>query len=261
MREFNRRSIIYSCHNMNIKYLIIPDIHGRTFWRKPIEKFNDKVEHIIFLGDYFDPYPNEKITESDAIDNWHEIMNFIADHELWDKTTMLIGNHDAHYMSSIFAKLGGSSRKSKEHVDEIKSLLTGCHLLQIAYEGRVGDKEILFTHAGVTESWYLRHKDLIGKLCAKNLNHLTDTEVGWRALAEIGLSRMGNYKTGSPLWADAGEHVIFSWSTESQGEFDFQVFGHTQFDHPVIEKSFAMLDCQRCFAMTDEAKLLAIKNF
>lgn len=108
-------------HNMNIKYLIIRDIHGRTFWMKPIEKFYDKVEYIIFLGDYFDPYPNEKITESDAIDNWHEIMNFIADNGLWDKTTMLIGNHDAYYVSSIFAKFGGCSRKSKEHVDEIKS--------------------------------------------------------------------------------------------------------------------------------------------
>ena len=102
---------------MNIKYLIIPDIHGRTFWRKPMEKFYDKVEHIIFLGDYFDPYPSEKITESDAIDNWHNIMSFIADNELWGRTTMLIGNHDAHYVSSIFAKFGGSSRKSKEYVD------------------------------------------------------------------------------------------------------------------------------------------------
>lgn len=245
---------------MNIRYLIIPDIHGRTFWRKPMEKFYDKVEHIIFLGDYFDPYPTEKITESDAIDNWHNIMTLIADNELWGRTTMLIGNHDAHYVSSIFAKFGGSSRKSKEHVDVIKILLTECHLLQIAYEARVGNKKILFTHAGVTEDWYTRHKELIGVLCAENLNQLTGSEEGWRALAEIGLSRMGDNLTGSPLWSDTGEHVIFCWATESQGGYDFQVFGHTQFDHPVIEKSFAMLDCKQCFVMTDEAKLLAIKN-
>jgi hypothetical protein len=38
---------------MNFKYLIIPDIHGRKFWRNPLEKYCDQVEHIIFLGDYF----------------------------------------------------------------------------------------------------------------------------------------------------------------------------------------------------------------
>lgn len=81
---------------MNIKYLIIPDIHGRKFWKKPMEKFCDKVKHIIFLGDYFDPYPCKNISESDAIDNWHEIMNFITAHKFWGRTTMLIGNHDAH---------------------------------------------------------------------------------------------------------------------------------------------------------------------
>ena len=245
---------------MNIKYLIIPDIHGRKYWRTPMEKYCDKAERIIFLGDYFDPYRYERISESDAIDNWHEIMDFITDHELWDSTTMLIGNHDAHYMSSTFAVYGGGSRKSKEHVSDIKSLLTACPVLQIAYEGRVGDKKILFSHAGVTEDWYSRHKDLVGDLSAANLNHLKETEGGWRALAEIGPTRMGTNLTGSPLWSDVREHVSFGWPTESQGGYSFQVFGHTKSDHPIIEKHFAMLDCQRCFVMTDEAKLSAICN-
>jgi len=142
---------------MNFKYLIIPDIHGRKFWINPLEKYCDQVEHIIFLGDYFDPHVSEGLSESDAIDNWHEMMEFIAYHELWNRTTLLIGNHDAHYMSRVFAIYGSSSRKSIEHGGEIKSLLTACPVLQIAFKGRVGDKKILFTHAGVNDDWYSRH--------------------------------------------------------------------------------------------------------
>lgn len=245
---------------MNIKYLIIPDIHGRKFWRKPLKKFCDKVDHIIFLGDYFDPYPSEGISESDAIDNWHEITDFIATKELCSNTTMLIGNHDAHYMNSIFAQYGGSSRKSRQYEKEISALLNDCDLLKIAFETEAGGKRILFTHAGVTEDWYSKHKDLIGILSSDNLNKLTKTDEGWKALAEIGLSRMGPNMTGSPLWSDVGEHVIFTWTTESQDGYDFQVFGHTKFQHPVIEKPFAMLDSQRCFVMMDDGRLLAIKN-
>ena len=59
---------------MNI--LIIPDIHGRSFWEKAI---NDVAEHrrefdeIVFLGDYFDPYSTEHINECQAIMNWEHL--------------------------------------------------------------------------------------------------------------------------------------------------------------------------------------------
>ena len=37
--------------------IIIPDVHGRTFWREAIEKYRNKENtQIIFLGDYLDPY-------------------------------------------------------------------------------------------------------------------------------------------------------------------------------------------------------------
>lgn len=35
--------------------LIVPDIHGRKFWKEPCSNV-DKYEKIIFLGDYLDPY-------------------------------------------------------------------------------------------------------------------------------------------------------------------------------------------------------------
>ena len=44
---------------MNKKILIIPDVHGRTFWRAALETGN--YEKVIFLGDYVDPYVYEGI--------------------------------------------------------------------------------------------------------------------------------------------------------------------------------------------------------
>lgn len=221
-----------------------------------MERYCDQVAHIVFLGDYFDPHVNEGLSVSAALDNWHEMMTFIADLGLWDRTTLLIGNHYAHYMSPVFARYGSSSRRSLEYAAAIRSLLTACPVLQVAFEGRVGDKKILFTHAGVNEDWYSRHKERIGALGADRLNRLTETAEDWRTLAEVGQSRKGMSRTGSPLWSDVGEHLRFPWHTASQGGYDFQVFGHTKSDRPLLTETFAMLDCQRCFVMTDEAKLL-----
>lgn len=35
------------------KILVIPDLHGRGFWKEPCNNWEGK---IIFLGDYHDPY-------------------------------------------------------------------------------------------------------------------------------------------------------------------------------------------------------------
>ena len=39
-----------------MKILVIPDVHGRRFWKRPLERYIKKVDKIVFLGDYFDPY-------------------------------------------------------------------------------------------------------------------------------------------------------------------------------------------------------------
>ena len=46
------------------KIIIIPDVHGRTFWRNAVEKYrNVKDVHIVFLGDYVDPYQDIDYTK------------------------------------------------------------------------------------------------------------------------------------------------------------------------------------------------------
>ena len=80
--------------------LVIPDIHGRTFWKEPIAHKND-FDHIIFLGDYFDPYSNESITQQDAIENFKKLINNFTKNKINNKINFLLNNHNIFYLYYI----------------------------------------------------------------------------------------------------------------------------------------------------------------
>lgn len=72
------------------KILIIPDVHGRTFWRVAEEVINE-MDKVVFLGDYLDPYPEENITPDDALNEFCKILEFKNKYP--EKVVLLIGNH------------------------------------------------------------------------------------------------------------------------------------------------------------------------
>lgn len=72
------------------KILIVPDVHGRTFWHKAKEMISS-VDKVVFLGDYLDPYPLEEITGEQAIEEFKDIIQFKKDN--MDKVILLLGNH------------------------------------------------------------------------------------------------------------------------------------------------------------------------
>ena len=42
------------------KILIIPDVHGRDFWKVPLyDTLKNTNDDVVFLGDYLDCYPDE----------------------------------------------------------------------------------------------------------------------------------------------------------------------------------------------------------
>ena len=44
----------------DIQILLIPDVHGRQFWKQPVmEVLENTNAKIVFLGDYLDVYPQE----------------------------------------------------------------------------------------------------------------------------------------------------------------------------------------------------------
>jgi UDP-2,3-diacylglucosamine pyrophosphatase LpxH len=75
------------------KIIIVPDVHGRTFWRSVLKNKDDT---IVFLGDYCDPYLDEGITHKDCIRELTDILEFKKQNP--ERVVLLLGNHDISHM-------------------------------------------------------------------------------------------------------------------------------------------------------------------
>jgi predicted phosphodiesterase len=227
--------------------LCIGDIHGRNFWKKAVEENMDKVDRIIFLGDYLDPYPWEGITRKEAIRNFQEIIDFKSENR--DKVVLFVGNHDLAYIDKknyiVRSRYDSSNAR---HIEEM--FRSHRSFFQLAHEELIGDKRYLFTHAGLQIGWYKKHEKLIGELTVNGMNHLLDTPSGIKALCEASWSRGGWDQFGSIVWndvTDCGSHV------NDELPWDRQVFGHSQQDeHPIITDTHVCLDCRKAFILNDD---------
>jgi len=219
--------------------LIVPDVHGRTFWRPAL----DYPGKIIFLGDYVDPYSYEGITEQQALDEFRKIVKFKQDNP--DRVTLLIGNHELHYYDEAF----GAGRRSYALESQIQKILTGNDTKGLFQLCKQVDN-YLFIHAGVTADWYQRHlTDLKehGSTIEEQLNKIFNTQM--YIFYEAGRKwRGGMDQTGSPLWADYHE---FNDETEPFSPDIIQIIGHTQQrgSEPIFTKNIRMLDVRRLFIL------------
>ena len=99
--------------------IIIPDIHGRNFWKEAVTGREEDI--IVFLGDYLDPYPHDFPDKTaDEIweqtwNNFNDIIEFKKKHP--SNVVLLLGNHDLHY---IYPKMDDSSRYDYERASQIK---------------------------------------------------------------------------------------------------------------------------------------------
>ena len=233
---------------MNKKILIIPDVHGRTFWESALK--SGDYEKIVFLGDYTDPYEMEGITNRDALKNFKSIMAFKQQNP--EKVVLLLGNHDLHYYSVYYYELAGGVRYDPVSAAVLRRLFTKYDsFFQLAWETDWGGKHYLFSHAGITQSWLKQNMDLIGEPDAMHLNGLLHSNKGMEALAQVGAMRWGSYPSGSIVWADIEELLA---SDPLSGVY--QVVGHTmQFDGPIITDHLACLDCRGGFSLNQEGEI------
>lgn len=221
--------------------LVIPDIHLRKFWRREVFENVDKVDKIIFLGDYFDPY-NEPDLEDDPIAMMQTIIDLKKNEP--DKYILLIGNHDCHYIWDDYPQGSRYSMWSAEKYHKI--FCDNLDLFNIAY---VQDNKI-FTHAGITDGWRemcfpeLSTLEVGKKLASEKLN---ENAVEFGYLAAISYYRGGYDKAGSCVWADIHEHVNPETETPIEYKNSYQIFGHTQVSKPIITKTWACLDCHKGF--------------
>lgn len=224
--------------------IIIPDIHGRSFWHDAVEA--ESTEEIIFLGDYTDPYPHEGIAPEKGLETLTDVLRLKADHP--ERTTLLLGNHDLSYISSHLPQC----RHDHRNHDTIRQiLLDNLDQFDIAHEIQVADRHIIFTHAGILPQWLKANEPVLGPIppgheCTALNQHFHDGTL-YPALGNLSWYRGGTDETGSCVWADINEHIRSN--THLSGYY--QIFGHTQMKEPLIETHFASLDCRQTFRLDD----------
>ena len=167
------------------KIVVIGDIHGCDRWKDLVHMHPDATE-FVFIGDYFDSFSRN---HAECIFNFKEIIEWKESTDI--KVTMLIGNHDFHYMSECGGRYGGWSAW---HAAEIGELLkeTKEHL-QVAYQV---DK-FLFTHAGVSKQWYEANFPEEGDI-VEQINDLWSYDK--RPFNHSGMEMYGNYDGEGPMW-------------------------------------------------------------
>ena len=253
---------------MSKKIIVVPDVHGRIFWKEPVNKYIDSVDKVVFLGDYLDPYNDEDGLADDIYENLLEIIELKRNN--MEKVILLKGNHDQHYSSELFRDYAGGSRMDRMNWKKYHEFFNeNKELFQIAHLEEVNGIPYVFTHAGLTLFWLHKVNTDVWHLpdnkisiadpdIIERINLLDHDEQGQDVLAIIGRLRSWfGEKTGSVLWADIEEHSIPDAPKAYGLNQVFQVFGHTRLDKERTEKieydNLAMIDSQQCF-MIDESK-------
>lgn len=232
--------------------IIIPDIHGRTFWKSAIEGYES--EKIIFLGDYVDPYSDEGIDKQDGLLSLRDVILFKKEHP--DNVVLLLGNHDLSYISSYLTKC----RHDYENHGEIQALLKeNLNLFSIAHEEWLGNKRLVFSHAGILPDWLKENEMLLGQIKrgdeVRLLNEVFHQGHLYPILNDTSLYRGGDKVAGSCVWADIHEFTDYF---HEMLPGCFQIFGHTQIPQPVISRRFACLDCRSVFILDERFEFIAI---
>lgn len=270
----------------NIKVIVFPDIHGRTFWKDALKKYPEDIYpdiQIIFLGDYLDPYTSyDGISKADAFVNFEEIL------DLKDKRVqLLIGNHDWHY----FVNLDTCRMDMARYKDIGHMFIENMNRFRIHKVIEINRTKFLFTHAGITQK-YLDSvaslaEDAYDMMMKRGIKNYNDKDLKWieemsiinethnfelfekclqnydqsfysAPLSMVSRERGGLNPYGSPIWADVHEHI---WNEDLKDYY--QVFGHT-ITFPTGPKDYAisyeghnwaMIDSSQAFIIDDKGEI------
>jgi hypothetical protein len=259
--------------NMKNRVLVVPDVHGRTFWKEGVSKWLEDVDKVVFLGDYLDPY--EYHLPDALYANLMEIIELKRKEP--EKVVLLKGNHDEHYASRLFRELGGGSRMDVANWDRYHEVFSANRaLFRLAHLEVVGGVPYVFTHAGLTAYWLSKVNETLWHIdddelsvadpaIIDRINALAWDNWGPELLAVVGHCRswFGGEKTGSILWADIREHSLDKAPHVYGLDEVFQVFGHTRLDGEeedmIRGDHLAMIDSQKCFLIDDGISVLQAK--
>ena len=235
---------------MNKRILVVPDVHGRIFWKESVNKYINLVDKIVFLGDYLDPYGGEEGLADDIYQNMMDIIKLKMNH--MDKVVLLKGNHDQHYASERFEELAGGTRMDLQNWNKYHETFNTYKLVKVNdIMWNLPDNRISLADPEIIE----------------RINLLDDDGEGQDLLAVVGMNRSWNgEETGGVLWADVEEHAIPYAPKVYDLNKVFQVFGHTKLSigYDKIEyDNFAMIDSRQCFIIDEgiQEKIISVREY
>jgi 3',5'-cyclic AMP phosphodiesterase CpdA len=197
-----------------MKHIAIGDIHGRDNWQEINIGNYDKV---IFIGDYVDSHT---LSDNAILENFKKIVSLKKQHP--EKVVLLLGNHDIQYLHFPAHQCSGFRESMQRGLTCLYN--KDRNLFQMAYQ----HGKHIFTHAGITNSWYdeFLRLPILDEIRGENdtiadVINKVETTTQRYLLYATSIYR-GGYSNGSFLWADYKET-----SVDMLQDFH-QVVGHTQ---------------------------------
>ena len=250
------------------KIIIIPDIHGRDFWKSALDDIKNGVR-TVFLGDYHDPYKHENISKQDSINNFKEIIEIARK---YSNVELLLGNHDLGYICSEICR----SRRDYDNYEVVsklfednKSLFKLCTMY----------KDVLISHAGVHHDWLNEVfypeigsveeavKIPVDKIC-DDINKLLDDEDNLiKSLYVVGITRGGYNFYGSPVWCDMDEQWNNNLPFKQIVGHSMQCFGDIKkysWRLPIqrgIHNQVTCVDCNRVFELKEDELGMELRSY
>lgn len=208
--------------------LVIPDVHQDITWvERILEKENDW-EHLVFLGDYFDTFKRPP-----EVAGVRQIAAFFVAlrEQLGDRMTLLLGNHDIHYLEAkpasdlhrnprhLSTRSSGYSNNSAKKVNKEWSweFWQNCQLFACV-------NGYLLSHAGVARRFWpscYSNEEALVWLDGRCRAAVEGLRFGLDPLLGAGIARGGKEPVGGITWLD--------WDTEFEEEAVPipQIVGHT----------------------------------
>ena len=193
-------------NNMQNKYIVIGDIHGRSTWLG-CEKYIQEGYVLVFLGDYFDTH--EVYSTGVISDNFLAILELKQSYP--DNVILLTGNHDFSYLNENGICSGhkiATQAFVNGHKGIIKDNLKVIHI----------DGNFIFSHAGVSPVYLTEQNLTLDDLCEMKCD---DNKLEF-VNKDIHTNIYGDNWYQSPIWIRPQSLID---STET---FQYkQVVGHT----------------------------------
>jgi predicted phosphodiesterase len=195
-----------------MKIIALGDTHGRRIWKSIVA--THKYDRIVLIGDYFDS--KEGITPEQQIENFSDLIRFKLENK--SKVILLLGNHDYHYLRFANDTYKGFQKSHHHEIQEMLHFAIDNKLVQMSFL----HDTILFTHAGVTNTWLRNnHYDFVTPI-DKFLNQLFITHpLSYAFTIGENFSPNGDDISQTPIWVRPNS--LF----EDAFEDYIQVVGHT----------------------------------